>query len=81
MRQQPRWDGHAAFMDALVDSGVIVLGGPLGDGDFGFLLIFKAESAEAITSCLAADPWTQVRLLRVAPIERWEILLGTPSVG
>ena len=81
MRQQSRWDEHAAFMDALVDSGVIVLGGPLGDGDFRFLLIFKAESAEAITSCLAADPWTQMRLLRVVQIERWEILLGTPSVS
>jgi hypothetical protein len=34
---------------------VIVLGGPLGEGDFRFLLIFKAESAEAITTCLAAD--------------------------
>ena len=43
MRQQPRWDEHAAFMDALVDSGVIVLGGPLGEGDFRSLPIFKAE--------------------------------------
>jgi len=43
IRQQPRWDGHAAFMDALVDSGVIVLGGPLGEGDFRSLPIFKAD--------------------------------------
>ena len=36
IRQQPRWDGHAAFMDALVDSGVIVLGGPLGAATSAF---------------------------------------------
>jgi len=36
MREQERWDEHAAFMEALVDEGLIVLGGPLGDGAQGF---------------------------------------------
>lgn len=75
MREQERWDDHAAFMDGLVDDGVIVLGGPIGEGDRRFLLIFDAESEEAIEACLAEDPWTPMALLRIVSIEPWEILL------
>src|SRR5919201_6907246 len=32
MRRQVRFDEHAAFMDALVEHGFVVLGGPLGAG-------------------------------------------------
>ena len=31
LEQQTGWEGHAAFMDELVERGFIVLGGPLGD--------------------------------------------------
>ena len=31
MREQEQWDEHARLMDALVDDGFIVLGGPLND--------------------------------------------------
>jgi uncharacterized protein YciI len=75
MRQQQHWEAHAACMDALADEGFIVLGGPLGDGEEKFLLIFAAASEQAIATRLADDPWTQLRMLRVASVERWEILL------
>jgi hypothetical protein len=28
MREQDKWDEHAAFMDGLADEGFILLGGP-----------------------------------------------------
>jgi hypothetical protein len=31
LEEQSGWDEHAAFMDGLVDDGVVVLGGPLSD--------------------------------------------------
>ena len=37
MREQDEWDAHATFMDALVDEGFVVLGGPVGDAS-GFCL-------------------------------------------
>jgi uncharacterized protein YciI len=61
-------------MDALAEEGFVVLGGPLGDGG-SFLLVIKAESEDVIRARLAADPWTPMRLLRVASIEPWQILL------
>ena len=75
MRKQEKWDEHARFMDALADEGFIVLGGPLGDGG-KVLLIIKAESEQEIEARLADDPWTPMGLLRIAKVERWEILLG-----
>ncbi len=75
MREQEKWDEHAEFMDALVDDGFVILGGPLGDGG-KFLLIIDAESEQEIDARLADDPWTPMGLLRIAKVERWEILLG-----
>jgi uncharacterized protein YciI len=76
MREQERWDEHAAFMDALADGGFVVLGGPVGDGETRFLFVVDAESEQAIETRLAADPWTPMGLVRIAAIERWQILLG-----
>ena len=76
MREQEKWDQHAAFMDALVDEGFIVLGGPLVD-EGKALLIINAESEQAIEARLADDPWTPMGLLRTAKVERWEILLDS----
>jgi hypothetical protein len=74
LREQEKWDEHAGFMDALVDDGFVLLGGPL-EGGPKTLLIVKAASEQAIISRLAHDPWTPMGLLRIATIERWEILL------
>ena len=76
MRQQEQWDEHAVFMNALADEGLVLLGGPLGDGEKLFLLIINAESEQEIHARLADDPWTPLGLLRIAKVERWEILLG-----
>jgi uncharacterized protein YciI len=75
MPEQEKWAEHAAFMNALAEDGFVVLGGPLGDGA-RILLIMDANSEEAIQTRLAADPWTPMGLLRIAKVERWEILLG-----
>jgi uncharacterized protein YciI len=76
MREQERWAEHAAFMDELADSGFIVMGGPLGDGD-NTLLIVDAQSDEAIHERLAADPWTPMNMLSVARIDPWHVLLDS----
>ncbi len=66
-------------MDALAEEGFVVLGGPLGEGERRFLLIFNADSEKAVETRLATDPWTGMRLLQIANIEPWEILLEKPK--
>lgn len=75
MREQKQWKDHAAFMDALAEEGFVVLGGPWGEGEQRFLLVFNAESKETVEGSLGDDPWTRMGLLRIAEIDYWEILL------
>ena len=74
LREQDGFYRHARFMDGLVASGFIVLGGPL-EGDREVLLIVNAPGEAAIREQLAADPWIQNGMLSVTSIERWTILL------
>ena len=58
MRQQVEWKDHASFMDNLAEEGLVTMGGPLGNDEKRFLLIFNANSREGIERMLAQDPWT-----------------------
>jgi uncharacterized protein YciI len=80
LREQEKWDEHAAFMDALTEEGFVVLGGPVGE-EGHVLLIVDAESEDEIEARLAADLWTPMGLLRTVKIERWELLLGDTDLG
>jgi uncharacterized protein YciI len=73
-REQDLWTEHAAFMDGLVEEGFVLLGGPLGDGQFVLLVIEAADEAE-IRARLAEDPWHEPAIIVPARIEPWEILL------
>jgi uncharacterized protein len=75
MREQDGWDAHATFMDGLADDGAVLLGGPAGEGEQRFLLIFEAESREQIERILAADPWVLSGQLALESVEPWQILL------
>ena len=76
-REQDGWDEHAAFIDGLAEQAVIVLGGPLGDPDFGpALLIFAAESENEVHAHLSEDPWVNT-ILRVESVRRWSIWIGS----
>lgn len=72
--QQTGWEAHAAFMDALVGTGFVVLGGPLGD-EFRVVLAVTAESTEEVRTTLARDPWAGSHLV-VDSIEPWTIRLA-----
>ena len=73
MEEQDAWRAHADFMNALVDDGFVLLGGPLDGPDV--LLIVRAEGAGAIGVRLAADPW-EPNLLRTIRIAPWTLRLG-----
>jgi hypothetical protein len=76
LEQQTDWKAHAAFMEALVSEGFVLLGGPL-EGTPDVLLIVRAASPEDIAVRLAADPWTESGQLRIKHITPWTLRLGT----
>ena len=56
LRSQHRPE-HRVFLHALVDQGVLLLAGPFEDEASGSLLIFEAESAEAVRAMMDSDPY------------------------
>jgi uncharacterized protein YciI len=73
MEEQSDWPAHASFMDGLVDSGFIVLGGPLAD-ERRVVHAVEAESEAVVRATLARDPWSESRLV-IDTIEPWTIRL------
>lgn len=73
-REQSRWDEHAAFMDALVDDGFVILGGPVGDGE-QVMLVVEATDVDEIEQRLASDPWASLKILRIGALQPWTLWL------
>jgi hypothetical protein len=73
LRDQSGFAEHAAFMDALVADGVVMLGGPLAD-EHRVVLVVNAESEQAVRERFQHDPWMGSHL-SIAGIDRWTILL------
>jgi uncharacterized protein YciI len=74
IREQEGWDEHAAFMGGLVDEGLILLGGPLGNGGRTLHVVEATDEAEAL-SRWTRDPWAEAGLLELGTIEPWSIWL------
>jgi hypothetical protein len=82
LERQSGWLEHASFMDALVERGFIVLGGPLAD-EQRVVHAVEADSERAVRETLAGDPWSETHL-QIASIERWTIRLDGrmhPPIG
>ena len=73
LEEQSDWPAHASFMDGLVDSGFIVLGGPLADEERVAHAV-EAESEDEVRATLARDPWSESHL-QIDTIEPWTIRL------
>ena len=75
---------HAAFMDALTDSGFLLVAGPLAGSEHGrlrALLIVDAEDETAIHRQLADDPWVAGGKLTTVSIEPWLVLVGAERLA
>jgi uncharacterized protein YciI len=73
LEEQSDWPAHASFMDGLVDTGFLVLGGPLAD-EQRVAHAVEAESEAEIRATFARDPWSETHL-RIDRIEPWTIRL------
>lgn len=74
IREQPFWDEHARFVDALFEAGTIILGGPFPDRT-GSMVIVAADNAATVQEMFRGDPWTEHDVLVVADVKEWTIFL------
>ena len=80
LREHDGWHEHARFMDALVDDGFIVLGGPLA-GDREMLHAISADAEEVVRERLAEDNWHRNGMLTIVSIEPWTVQLDSWQNG
>jgi uncharacterized protein YciI len=73
-REQPLWDGHAAFIDQLVAEGFILMGGPFVD-EGGSMLIVNADDENQVREKLKNDPWMKHGVLKLESVKRWQIFI------
>ena len=86
MRKQEKWSEHADFMNKLEDEGFVVLGGPLfltdlpDDNHFhSILLIIEVSNENFIRNRFFEDIWSQLDVLEINSVKKWEILLNSRS--
>jgi len=75
-REQLGWDAHAAFVDSLADQGAVVVGGPVGDPDYGPALLVAQPEAKKTSG--NTSPMTP-RSARSSPsrnIQLWSIWIS-----
>jgi uncharacterized protein YciI len=75
MEEQSGWPAHAAYMDELVDSGFIQLGGPLAD-EHRVVHVVEADSEDELRARYARDPWSETHL-RIDTVDTWTIRLDS----
>ena len=78
LEEQSDWLVHASFMDGLVDSGFLILGGPLAD-EHRVVHAVEAGSEEEVRATFARDPWSESHLV-VDSIDAWTIRLASDGL-
>ena len=76
-REQDGWDAHAEFIDALVDEGTVVIGGPLDEQRA--LLVMQRDDEAGLRARILEDPWAD-SVLTIESIERWTLWLPPRTV-
>jgi uncharacterized protein YciI len=81
IRAQPFFDQHAAFVDGLVERGVIIIGGPIASDDDDDIALMAVEAADesSLRSIFDADPWIVHRVFRIKDMRAWTLWLDGRS--
>jgi uncharacterized protein YciI len=76
--EQPEWDAHADFVDALIDAGTFVMGGPFSDYSGSLTLLEGVTAAEAET-LVAGDPFVANGVFVLDSIRDWTVYVDELS--
>ncbi len=66
---------HLAYMTDLHERGVVVMGGPIGDGG-GAMVVLRADSEDDVRGVIAADPYTAAGVGSGHSIRPWTVAIG-----
>ena len=80
VREQPGWDEHVDFVDALVERGTMVMGGPFSDNS-GSQSLLEGIGADEARRILEDDPFMKNGVFELDEIREWTIFVDefTPA--
>ena len=78
VREQPDWDAHAEFVDALIERGTFVMGGPFSDNSGSMSLLEGIDAAEA-RRILEDDPFMKNGVFVLEEIREWDVFVDELS--
>jgi uncharacterized protein YciI len=75
---QPGWDAHADWVDALIEAGTFVMGGPVSDYSGSVTLLEGITSAEA-RDLVATDPFVENGVFELDSVRDWTVYVDELS--
>jgi uncharacterized protein YciI len=69
---QPGWDEHAEFVDALVAAGTFVMGGPFSDNS-GSLVLLEGVTSSEVRTLMETDPFVVNGVFVVDDVRDWTV--------
>jgi uncharacterized protein len=80
VKEQPNWDEHAEFVDALIERGTFVMGGPFSDNS-GTMILLEGIDADEAARILEEDPFMQNGVFELEEIREWTVFVDelTPT--
>jgi uncharacterized protein len=74
VREQPDWDAHAEFVDALIERGTFVMGGPFSDNS-GSMSLLEGVDADEARRILEDDPFMKNGVFVLEEIREWNVFV------
>jgi uncharacterized protein YciI len=78
VREQPDWDAHAEFVDALIERGTFVMGGPFSDNS-GSMSLLEGIDADEARRILEDDPFMKNGVFVLEEIREWDVFVDELS--
>ena len=78
VREQPDWDAHAEFVDALIERGTFVMGGPFSDNS-GSMSLLEGVDADEARRILEDDPFMKNGVFVLEEIREWNVFVDELS--
>ena len=75
-RRAPYREAHLRMVRDAHEHGRLVMAGALGDPPDGALLVFRADSPDAIEDFARADPYVREGLVASWRVRPWTVVIG-----
>jgi uncharacterized protein YciI len=74
VREQPGWDVHADFVDALIERGTFVMGGPFADNS-GSMSLLEGVTVDEAREIVAEDPFVENGVFVLDDVREWDVFV------